>query len=164
MKSRLVVQSKFVTGRDTRLAIAVFDDWMTLHTVLDDIFRTCAIQPRMMVLSKDPPPLTAELGRPRGTVTISFSHPRVYATCSQAPFADELSPPLEHRSTTLADALSGWVPLDQIGPVECNVERGQVVLLMELRNDEEQGTICERLVRRSPHIVRLSRVSIHLGQ
>jgi hypothetical protein len=37
------------------------------------------------------------------------------------------------------------------------------VLLMELRSDEEQGTICERLVR-SPHIVRLSRVSIHLGQ
>ena len=134
-----------------------------MHTVLDDIFRTCAMQPGMMVLSKDPPPPAAELGLPRETVTISFSHPRAYATCSQGPFADELSPPLEHRSTTLANALSGWVPLDQIGPPECHVERGHVVLLMELRSDEEQGTICERLVR-SPHIVRLSRVSIHLGQ
>jgi hypothetical protein len=158
MKSRFVVQSSLVTGRDTRLAIAVFDDWMTLHAVLDDILRTCALHPGMVVLSKDPPPPTEELGRPREMVTICFPHPRRYATCLQGTFAGELS---SSRSPTLANALSGWVPLDQTGPLESHVERGHVVLLIELRDTEELGTICERLVRHSPHIVRLSRGSGH---
>src|SRR5687768_11808694 len=52
MKPRFVVQSIFVTSRYARLAIAVFDDWITLHAVLDEILRTCALHPGMIVLSK----------------------------------------------------------------------------------------------------------------
>lgn len=155
MKTRLVAQSRTFGSPDAHVAIAIFDDWAALRSVLNDIVGTSNIDPNVIVLSRDLPSASEELGFPSETISTCISRTGLYATCSRATgagtgFANGA------RAHTLANALRRLLPLEQVGRLETYLEQGHVVLMMELRNDDELGTMCEKLVRHSPHLVRLA--------
>jgi hypothetical protein len=156
MKARLVAQGRTFGSPDAHVAIAIFDNWAALRSVLNDIVGASNIDPSVIVLSKDLPSASEELGFPSETISFCISRAGLYATCSRGQLAQELALQMAHRPHTLAKALRHLLPLEQVGRLETYMEQGHVVLMLELRNNDELGTMCEKLVRHSPHLVRLA--------
>jgi hypothetical protein len=161
MKANVVRPSSPMASRDLQLAIAVFDDWPTLQAVMDDLRVSCGACPSAIVLSRDMPGIPENLDLHAHVNRMRFAR-GLYATCSRGKIADELATRLSQRLHTLAHALHDWLPLDQSWKLENHIEQGQIILLLELRDHDDQETFCGTLVRHSPHIIRLIEFNVHV--
>lgn len=159
MNAKMVRPSPAITSRDLQLAIAVFDDWPALQAVIDDLCGSCGGCPSAIVLSRDMPGMPENLNLPAHVTRLRFAS-GLFATCSRGRIADELATRLSQRPHTLAHALHDWLPLDQSWKLENHIEQGQLILLLELRGQDDHETFCGILVRHSPHIIRLTEFNV----
>lgn len=161
MKAKMIRPSSAITSQDSQLAIAVFDDWPALQAVIDELCRSCGSCPSAIVLSRDMPDMPENLNLPADVTRMRFAS-GLYATCSHGRIADELATRLSQRPHTLAHALHDWLPLDQCWKLANHIERGQLILLLELTGHDDHETLCAILVRHCPHIIRLIEFNVHV--
>ncbi len=72
--------------------------------------------------------------------------------------AEQLAVSSTQGEHTLADALCNWLTPDQARQLQSHIEKGHLVLLLELQILDDFGAVCARLVRASPHLVDLCKV------
>jgi hypothetical protein len=143
-----------------QFVIAVFDDWDTLHAIVEE---TTASAPRrsgaVLHARKDAPPkaLRSHLLQEMAQLRFARSHLRIACTAGQ--LADELSARLLRGARNLAEALQGWVSTEQADELEGHLERGRLVLCIELDTPEDFSEVCGRLVNSSPHMVGLCTIN-----
>jgi hypothetical protein len=143
-------------GEDSRIAIAIFDDWLTLQNVIATLCEATDGCPSMLVFSRD---LAEDLKIPGRVIRMRVTT-KLYATFSSGKVTDELAMRLAQSPNTLAHALRGWLPIDQNWSLERHIDQGEIVLILELRQQDDNGALCAILVRNSPHIIRLIQLKI----
>jgi hypothetical protein len=163
MKAKMAPPSAAIMSQESQLAIAVFDDWPALQTVIDDLCGSCGSCPSAIVLSRDLPDMPENLNLPGDVTRMRFAS-GLYATGSRGRIADELAKRLCQRPHTFAHALHDWLPLDQSWKLKNRIEQGQLILLLELRGQDDHETLCAILVRNSPHIIRLIEFNVHISR
>jgi hypothetical protein len=70
-----------------------------------------------------------------------------------------LSERLTRGAQTLADAVHDWLGSNQAKQLESHLERGHLVLCVELRSPDDFSVVCGKLVQASPHMVELSHIN-----
>jgi hypothetical protein len=143
-----------------RCAIAVFDDWDTLQTVLEDIaVREPGRSGTVLHAREDnlPPAVSSVL--PKAMTELRFARSTLRIRCTGGEIADELAARLARGARSLADALNGWLSPDQAWQLQSHIEKGRLVLWLQLPRSEEFGVVCGRLVQASPHMVGLCTVA-----
>jgi hypothetical protein len=160
MKAKVAPSSASIMSQESHLAIAMFDDWPALQAVIDDLCGFCGSCPSAIVLSRDLPDMPENLNLPGDITRMRFAS-GLYATGSRGRISDELAKRLSQRPHTFAHTLRDWLPLDQSWKLENHIEQGQLILLLELREQDDQETLCAILVRNSPHIIRLIEFNVH---
>jgi hypothetical protein len=145
-----------VEGDGARIAIAIFDDWATLQNVVASLCQTSDVSPSMIVFSRDLP----EDLKLSGSVTRMRVAANLYATFSSGQMTDELATRLAQNPHTLTHALHDWLPLDQNWKLESHLDQGNIVFILELKRQDDHGTLCAILVRNSPHIIRLIELNV----
>lgn len=163
MNAKLVRPGAAKMSQDAHLAIAVFDDWHSLRSVVNNLCGSSGSCPSAIVLSRDLPQTPEDLNLPGSLTRLRFT-PALYATCSRGRIADHLVLRLSHGPHTLAHALHDWLPLDQCWKLESHIEQGRLVLMLELRGRDDHEALCATLVRHSPHIVRLLECDVHMSR
>jgi hypothetical protein len=101
-------------GQDAaQLVVAVFDDWDTLQTVLEDMVKANELTSSgaLLHVCKDvPPPLHAS----GSSVTeLRFGTSSVYVTCMGGGIAEQLAVSSAQGERTLVDALCNWLTPEQ---------------------------------------------------
>jgi hypothetical protein len=61
-------------------------------------------------------------------------------------------------AVSLANALRVWLSSEQARELASHVDKGHVVLWLELRTSEEFGDLCGRLVQASLHLIELCNI------
>ena len=148
-------------GEDAaQLVFAVFDDWDTLQTVLEDMVKANELTSSgaLLHVCKDVPPSLQASGSLRSVTELRFGTSSVYVTCMGGGIAEQLAVSSTQGEHTLADALCNWLTPDQARQLQSHIEKGHLVLLLELQILDDFGAVCARLVRASPHLVDLCKV------
>ena len=139
-----------------QFVVAVFDDWDALHAVLVDLEADATMHSGAVLHArKDIPPAASSLGLLKNMAHLHFSQPRQDIACTVGQIAHELSARLAGGARSLTDALHGWFSSDQAGQLENHIEKGRLVLCLQLRTPEDFSVVCGRLVQTSPHMVGL---------
>ncbi len=148
-------------GQDAaQLVVAVFDDWDTLQTVLEDMVKANELTSSgalLHVCKNVPSPLHAS-GNLRSVTELRFGTSSVYVTCMGGEIAEQLAVSSAQGERTLVDALCNWLTPEQARQLQGHIEKGHLVLLLELQILDDFGAVCARLVRASPHLVDLCKV------
>jgi hypothetical protein len=141
-----------------QFVVAVFDDWEALHAVLVDMQADATMRSGAVLHAReDVPPRVAALGMLKETAQLHFG-PRQRIVCTVGQLARELSSRGAKGARNLAEALHGWLSAEQAGQLESHLERGHLVLCLELRTPEDFSVLCGRLVLASPHMVELCNI------
>jgi hypothetical protein len=157
---RAAVSSGMHTG-DAQFAVAVFDDWDTLHAVLLEAEGDAAVRPAAVLHARsDVPAEVSALRLLKQMTELRFERSRKHVACTVGRLADALSARLALGARTLADALDDWLGSSQAKQLESHLERGHLVLCVELRTSEDFSVVCGRLVQASPHMVELCNISM----
>jgi hypothetical protein len=142
-----------------QLAVAVFDDWDSLEAALIELEISPALRPTTVMHARsDIPSQLLGLGLLKQVTELRFGRSRQRISCSAGHVAQELSARLSRGAASLADALHDWLGTDRAGRVENHVERGHLVLCVELHTSDDFSVVCGRLVRASPHMVELCNI------
>jgi len=143
-----------------QFVVAVFDDWEALHAVLLDMEADATARSGAVLHArKDVPPQASSMDLLRDMVQLHFTQSRQRIVCTMGELARELSARLAKGARNLTDALHGWLSSEQAGQLESHIERGRLVLCVELRTPEDFSVVCGRLVQASPHMVGLCRIN-----
>jgi hypothetical protein len=143
-----------------QFVIAVFDDWDALHAVLAGIEDNAPTHSGAVLHAReDLPPHVAALGLLKEMTELHFPRSRRHMTCTAGRLAQELSDRLGKGARDLAEALRGWVGSDQAGQLASHIEKGHLVLCIELTTSEDFSTVCGRLVQASPHLVEICNIN-----
>ena len=114
-------------GEDAaQLVVAVFDDWDTLQTVLEDMVKANELTSSgaLLHVCKDvPPPLHAS-GSFRSVTELRFGTSSVYVTCMGGGIAEQLAVSSAQGERTLADALCNWLTPNKRGSCRAISKRG----------------------------------------
>jgi hypothetical protein len=143
-----------------QFAIAVFDDWDALQTVLEDIAvhepgrASIVLHGRM-----DDPPPAVRSGLLNEVIELHFERSTQCIRCTRGEVAEELAARLTGGARSLADALHSWLSPDQAGQLQSHIEKGRLVLWLQLPTSEEFGAVCGRLVQASPHMVGICNIN-----
>jgi len=142
-----------------QFVVAVFDDWETLHAVLVELEagptrRSGAV----LHARKDIPPQASAVGLLKEMSQLNFARSPRHIGCTAGQFAEGLSARLSRGALSLADALHGWLSSEQALQLESHIEKGHLVLCVELRTFEDFSLVCGRLVQASPHMVALCNI------
>jgi hypothetical protein len=146
------------TQRDgAQFAIAVFDSWDALLGFFKkERTGTPSTSDAVLHARTDDPPLTLRSGLLKEMTQLRFTRGAI--ACTSGPIADELASRLTGGAVNLANALRVWLSSQQARELASHVEKGHVVLWLELRTSEEFGDLCGRLVQASPHLVELCNI------
>ena len=141
-----------------QFVVAVFDDWEALHAVLVDMEADATVRSGAVLHAReDVPPRAAALRLLKEMAQLHFG-PRQRIACTVGQLARELSSRVAKGARNLAEALHGWLSAEQAGQLESHLERGHLVLCVELRTAEDFSVLCGRLVQASPHMVELCNI------
>lgn len=142
-----------------QFVVAVFDDWETLHAVLVELEADSTMRAGAVLHArKDIPPQASALGLLKKMAQLSFARSPRHIGCTAGQFAEGLSARLSRGALSLADALHGWLSSEQALQLESHIEKGHLVLCVELRTFEDFSLVCGRLVQASPHMVALCNI------
>jgi hypothetical protein len=148
-------------GEDAgQLVVAVFDDWDTLQTVLEEMVKAKELTSSgaLLHVGKDvPPPLYAS-GSLRSITELRFGASSMYVTCMGGGIAEQLTAASSQGESSLAHALCYWLTPVQARQLQSHIEKGHLVLLLEFQIVDDFSAVCARLVRASPHLVDLCRI------
>jgi hypothetical protein len=143
-----------------QFVVAVFDDWNTLHTVLVEMESESAPRPAALLHSRgDVPPDLLALSLLRQMTQLRFERSGRHVACTVGQLAEALSSRVAKGARTFAEALRDWLGSTQAKQLETHLERGHLVLCVELRTSEDFAIVCGRLVQASPHMVEVCNVT-----
>src|SRR5262249_6679810 len=139
-----------------QFAVAVFDNWDALHATLigleaESPMRTGGV----MHARNDVPAQAAGLRFLNQMTNINFARSRQQLARTVGRLADELSARLAQGARSLGDALDRSLNSDQARQLESHIDRGHLVLWVELHSSDEFSEVCGRLVQASPYMVSL---------
>ena len=148
-----------VRERDAaQFVVAVFDDWEALRAVLVDIEADATSRSGAVLHAReDVPPDAAALGMLKEMAQLQFG-PRQRIACTAGQLGRELCFRAGKGARNLAEALHGWLNAEQAGQLQSHLERGHLLLCVELRTPEDFSVLCGRLVQASPHMVELCNI------
>ena len=139
-----------------QFVVAVFDDWDTLHAILVEMESDAGVRPTALLHARrDVPPKISAFSLVKQMTELRFERSRQPIACTVGHLAEALSARLARGARTLADALHDWLGTHQAEQLESHLERGHLVLCVELRTSEDFSVVCGRLVQASPHMVEL---------
>jgi hypothetical protein len=140
--------------------VAVFDDWDMLHSVLLELESDKAAQPvALLHARRDVPPKVSASSFLKQKTELHFERSRQQIACTMGQLAEALATRLTGGAQTLVDALHDWLGSNQAKQLESHIERGHLVLCVELRTPDDFSVVCGRLVQASPHMVELCNVN-----
>jgi hypothetical protein len=143
-----------------QFVVAVFDDWETLHSVLAEMESDKAVQPVALLHGRsDVPAKVSASSLLKQTTELRFEQSRQHIACTVGQLAEALSARRAGGARTLADALGDWLGSHQARQLESHLERGHLVLCVELRTSDDFSVTCGRLVQASPHMVELCNIN-----
>ena len=152
-------RSKRSQREGAQFAIAVFDNWDALLCFLEkERIGTPSSSDAVLYARTDDPPSSLRSGLLKEMTELRFTRARGAIACTSGPIADELASRSTGGAVNLANALRVWLSSEQAWEVASHVEKGHVVLWLELRTSEEYGDLCGRLVHASPHLVELCNI------
>jgi len=143
----------------SHLAVAVFDNWDSLQAVLMEM--ECFKATKSIALLHGRTDVPAQMSASRlltETVELRFERSRQPIACTAGPVLEALSARVARGARTLADAFNGWLGSNQAKQVESHLDRGHLILCIELRTSDDFSGVCGRLVKASPHIVELCEI------
>jgi hypothetical protein len=144
----------------SQFVVAVFDDWDTLHAVLLELKSDKAAQPvALLHARRNVPPSVSASSLLKQMTELHFERSRQHVACTTGQLADALATRLTGGARTLADALHDWLGSNQAKQLESHLERGHLVLCVELRTSDDFSVVCGRLVQASPHMVELCNIN-----
>jgi hypothetical protein len=145
----------------TQFVVAVFDDWETLHSVLMEMQSDAAVQAVALLHARTDVPAKVSASSVLKQMTeLRFERSRQHIACTVGELAEALSARLAAGAGTLADALGDWLGSQQARQLESHLERGHLVLCVELRTSDDFSLTCGRLVQASPHMVELCNINL----
>ena len=155
-----------------QFAVATLEGWDSLRAVLDDL-KAEGVEVNVSVM------LTADArARARAcieagdaatktasalldhAVELRFPGSQQHAYCAVGKLADALAQRQDKGTRNLADALTGWLIHHQAIDLQDQIDRGRLVLWLELSEPEHRALVCGRLVRASIHIVELCSIDL----
>jgi hypothetical protein len=139
-----------------QFAVAVFDNWDALNATLigleaDSPMRTGGV----LHARNDVPAQAAGLRFLQQMTKINFAHSRQQLACTVGRLAEELAARLAQGARSLGDALDRSLNSDHARQLESHIDRGHLILWVELHSPDEFSEVCGRLVQASPHMVSL---------
>jgi hypothetical protein len=144
-----------------QVIVAVFDDWETLHAVLVDMETDKAAQSvTLLHARREVPPRVLASSLLKKKTELPFEQSQQHIACTEGQLAEALSTRLARGARTLAGALCDWLGSNQAKQLESHLERGHLLLCVELRNSDDFSVVCGRLVQASPHIVELCNINL----
>ena len=147
-------------GYGAQFVIAAFDDWNALRAVLEGMaLQHPSRSDTVLHARKDNPPPAVSSDLLKEVTQLHFTRPKQCITCSSGEVAEELAARLARGAHSLADALRSWLSADQAWQLQNHVEKGRLVLWLQLPTPEEFGAVCGRLVQASPHMVGLCNIN-----
>jgi hypothetical protein len=142
-----------------QFVIAVFDDWDALQGVLEDMSaREFDRFGTLLHAREDNPPLAVRSGLLKEITELQFAASKQPICCTRGEIAERLAARLARGARSLADALRNWLSTDQAWELQNHIEKGRLVLWLQLPTSEEFGAVCGRLVQASPHMVGLCNI------
>lgn len=138
-----------------QLVVAVFDDWDALHAVLVELKPDVMLRPAVLHARMDVPPAGSDFGLLKDLAHLHFSQPRLDITCTAGQLAQELHAQTAAGARSFEGALRGLFSSDLAEHLEYHIEKGRLVLCLQLRTPEDFSEVCARLVQTSPHMVEL---------
>ena len=143
-----------------QFVVAVFDDWETLHAVLVEMETDKATGPVTLLHGRrEVPANVAASSLLKKMKELPFEQSRQHVACTDGQLAEALSTRLARGARTLAGALDDWLGSNQAKQLESHLERGHLLLCVELRTPDDFSIICGRLVQASPHMVGLCNIN-----
>jgi len=140
--------------------VAVFDDWDTLHAVLLELETDKVAQPvALLHARRNVPPKVSASSLLRQMTELHFERFHKHIACTAGQLAEALATRLRGGARTFADALHDWLGSNQAKQLESHLERGHLVLCVELRPSDDFSVVCGRLVQASPHMVELCNIN-----
>jgi len=152
-------------GSQTRgsFVVAVFEDRDTLHVVLLELENDKAAQLMALLHARrDVPPKASASRLLKQMTELNFERLRQDIACARGRVAEALAVRLTRVARTLADALHDWLGSNQAKQLESHLERGHLVLCVELRTPDDFSVVCGTLVQASPHMVELCNINFNL--
>jgi hypothetical protein len=139
-----------------QFAVAVFDNWDALHATLFGLEAESPTRTGGILHARtDVPVQVAGLRFLRQMTKINFAHSRQELACTVGRLAEELSARLAQGARSLGDALDRSLNSGHARQLESHIDRGHLVLWVELHSSDEFSEVCGRLVQASPHMVSL---------
>ena len=148
------------TGKSAQFAIAAFDEWGTLRSFLEERNEARSGSDALLHARKDEPPPSVQCGLLQDMIRLKFAGSPNVVRCTPGPIADKLAAGSMKGRGNLADVLHVWMNSEQAWELESHLEKGCLVLWLELRTSEEFGDLCGRLVQASPHLVDLCTIKL----
>src|SRR5262245_55600289 len=146
----------------SQFVVAVFDNWDTLHAVLVEMESDKAAQPMALLHAcNDVPAQMPALSVLNQMTELHFERSRQHFACTEGQLAEALSARRAEGARTLAEALYDWLGPNPAKQIESHLERGHLVLCVELRTPDDLSVICGRLVQASPHMVELCNIDLN---
>jgi hypothetical protein len=158
----------FGRPRAMQFAIATLEGWEILRAVIDDLraegvdvcasimlaAEACA-RLRSSMRADDAAETSVLLA---DIVELHFPASKQRAYCTAGKLADALSRRQAEGARSLAEALTGWLLHSQAVALEGQIDRGRLVLWLELSEPKHHGIVCGRLVRASIDIVEVCKI------
>jgi hypothetical protein len=151
------------TGSQTsgsQFIVAVFDDWDALHAILLELESDKVARPvALLHARRDVPPKVSASNVLQQVTELHFERSHQHIACTMGQLSEAIATRLTGGARTLADALHDWLGSNQAKQLESHLERGHLVLCVELRTSDDFSIVCGRLVQASPHMVELCNVN-----
>lgn len=93
-------------------------------------------------------------------VELRFPGSQQRAYCTAGKLAGALGQRQAEGARNLADALTGWVTHHQAVELQSQIDRGRLVVWLDLSESEHRGIVCGRFVRASIDIVELCSIDL----
>jgi hypothetical protein len=140
----------------TQFAVAVFDNWDALNATLIGLEAESPMRTGGVLHARtDVPAQATGLRFLRQMTKIRFAYSRQELACTVGRLAEELSARLAQGARSLGDALDRSLNSGNARQLESHIDRGHLVLWVELHSSDEFSEVCGRLVQASPHMVSL---------
>jgi len=155
-----------------QFAVATLDSWESLCAVLNDLKAEGVEVEASVMLTADARARAracieageAATGAASAlldhAVELRFPGSQQRAYCTAGKLADALSQRQAEGARNLADALTGWLIHTHAIELQSQIDRGRLVVWLELSESEHRGIVCGRFVRASIDIVELCSIDL----